>query len=208
MMDIIIQIVIVVIVLIFILKLFHKITINISRPKVNEVDPTSTGERLKKYIIKAGKLNPKTAKTLLLSRTNWSEGGTVARIAGTLPTKNCTRFIIKKGLFGKKLLMYAPTDLHSSLHNKEVILYGVGIESAGGYYYPLPTANRMSNHEVFRIVSKAFESDLRKMLTMDTLQLELEETYHGIAGTRREDEFLKEHEEIIEYEKEPMEYED
>jgi len=208
MMDIIIQIVIVVIVLIFILKLFHKITINISRPKVNEVDPTSTGERLKKYIIKAGKLNPKTAKTILLTRTSWSEGGTIAKVVSTLPTKNCTRFIIKNGFFGKKLLMYCPTDLHSSLHNKEVIIYGVGIESAGGYYYPLPTANRMSNHAVFRIVSKAFESDLRKMLTMDTLQLELEETYQGIAGKHREEEFLKEPENIVEYEKEAAEFED
>ena len=208
MMDMIIQIVIIVIILMFVLKLFHKITVNISRPQINEIDPTSTGERLKKYIIKAGKLNPKTAKTLLLSRTNWSEGGTVARIAGTLPTKNCTRFIIKKGLFSKKLLMYCPTNLHSSLHNKEVILYGVGIESAGGYYYPLPEKKVMSNHEVFRIVSKAFESDLRKMLTMDTLQMELEQTYQGIAGQQREEKFYGEPEEIIEYEKEPGEYED
>lgn len=202
MMDLIIRIVIVVIVLMFILKLFHKITVNINRPKYKEIDPTTTGERLKKYIVKAGKLNPRTATTLLLSRTEWSEGGKVGRIVGCLPTKNCTRFIVKKGFISKKLLMYCPTDLHSSLHNKEVIVYGVGIESAGGYYYPLPNNDsNMTNHQTFRIVSKQFESDLRKMLTMDSMQMEVEQTYQGIAGVQREEEFQGESDEFVEYEK-------
>jgi hypothetical protein len=201
MMDIIITIVIVVLIMFFVLKLFHKITINVNRPKYKEIDPTTTGERLKKYIIKAGKLNPRTARMLLLSRTEWSEGGKIAKIVGCLPTKNCTRFVLRKGFLGKKVLMYCPTNLHSSLHNKEVIVYGVGIESAGGYYYPLPKTD-MSNHQTFEIVSSQFEGDLRKMLTMDSLQMELEQTYKGIAGTGREEDFYDEAEDIIEYEKE------
>lgn len=203
MMDIIVTIIIVVIILIFVLKLFQKVTVNINRPRMRELDPTSTGERLKKYIIKASKLNPRTVNVLLLSRTEWSEGGRIAKVAGCLPTKNCTRFVLKpKSLnpFSKKVLMYCPTNLHSSLHNKEVIVYGVGVESAGGYYYPLPNNSGLSNHETFKIVSSQFEGDLRKMLTMDSLQMELEQTYRGISGYGREEEFYEEPEEIVEYE--------
>jgi hypothetical protein len=202
MLDFIIKAAIVIIVIIFALKIFQRITFNITKGnQVKEIDPTTTGERLKKYLIKAGKINPKTAKIALLSRTNWSEGGKISNISGCLPTKNCTRFILKSSIFGKRYLMYCPTDLHSSLHNKEVIIFGVGIENAGGYYYPLPNGNKMNNYDTFKIVSKQFESDLRKMLTMDSLQMELEQTYRGIAGMGREKEFYDERENIVEYER-------
>jgi len=201
MLDTIVNIVIVVIILLFIFKMFQKITVNISRPaRKQEIDPTSTGERLKKYIVKASKMNPKTAKQVKLSRTKWSEGGKVAKVYGCLPTKNCTRFVLQpRGFFSRKVLMYCPTDLHSSLHNKEIMIYGTSIDSAGGYYYPIPNGQKMKNSEVFQIVSEQFEADLRKMLTMDSLQMELEQTYQGIAGYRREDQFLEEPEEVIEY---------
>jgi len=202
MLNFIISAAIVVVIIIFALKLFQRITVNINRPQIKEIDPTTTGERLKKYLVKAGKLNPKTVKVALLSRTTWSEGGKIASVAGCLPTKNCTRFILRpRFVFGKKYLFYCPTDLHSSLHNKEVLIYGVGIENAGGYYYPLPNGSKMSNYETFRIVAKQFESDLRKMLTMDSLQMELEQTYRGIAGMGREKEFYDERENVVEYER-------
>jgi hypothetical protein len=167
-----------------------------------EIDPTTTGERLKKYIIRAGKLNPKTVNRIILSRTQWSEGGKIASVAGCLPTKNCTRFILRPRLyFGKKTLFYCPTNMHSSLHNKEVIVHGTGIDSAGGYYYPIPSGQILTNAEVFEIVSTQFEADLRRMLTMDSLQMELEQTYKGIAGYGREEEFYNEPEDIVEVER-------
>jgi len=203
-MELLVQIVVIVIVLIFALKFFKKITVNLGGSKLREVDPTSIGERLKKYLVKAGKLNPRTCKVIRLSRTKWSEGGPIAKVVGCLPTKNCTRFVIKKGLFSKKLLMYCPTDMHTTLHNKEVLIHGAGIDNAGGYYYPIPYS-KATNEAIFEIVSAAFENDLRKMLTMDSLQLELEETYSGIAGDYREEDFYDEDEDIVEYEREMAE---
>jgi len=195
------NVIIIVIVLIFIVKIFKKIVINVPRAaRVKEIDPTTTGERLKKYIVKASRLNPKTAKTLKLERTIWSEGGRIGRIAGAMPTKDCTRFIVKRGFFSRKNLFYCPTDMHTSLHNKEVMVNGTSIDTAGGYLYPIP-CNGNDNKTIFKIIAEAFEADLRKMLTMDSLQMELEQTYQGIAGLDRENEFYEEPQEIIEYEK-------
>lgn len=202
MLEWIMNVIIVVIVLIFIVKIFKKIVINVPRAsKPKEIDPTTTGERLKKYIVKVGKMNPKTAKVLKLERTIWSEGGKIGKIAGALPTKDCTRFIVKRGLFSRKILLYCPTDMHTSLHNKEVLIRGTSVDTAGGYLYPIP-CNGKDNKTVFRIVAESFEADLRKMLTMDSLQMELEQTYQGIAGVNREKEFYEEPQEIIEYEEE------
>lgn len=202
MLEWIMNIVIVVIVMIFIVKIFKKIVINVPKAaRVTEIDPTTTGERLKKYMIKASKLNPKTAKTLKLERTIWSEGGRIGRIHGAMPTKDCTRFIVKRGIFSRKNLFYCPTDMHTSLHNKEVMVNGTSIDTAGGYLYPIP-CNGNDNKTIFGVIAEAFEADLRKMLTMDSLQMELEQTYQGIAGLDREGEFYEEPQEIIEYEKE------
>lgn len=196
------NIVIIVIMLIFIVKIFKKIVINVPRAsKIKEIDPTTTGERLKKYLAKASKLNPKTAKIMKLERTIWSEGGKIGKIVGTLPTKDCTRFLVKRNFFSRKNLFYCPTDMHTSLHNKEVMIRGTSIDTAGGYLYPIP-CNGKSNKSVFKIVAESFEADLRKMLTMDSLQMELEQTYQGIAGLDREEEFYEEPQEIVEYEKE------
>lgn len=193
------NIIIVIIILIFIVKIFKKIVVNVPKgTKIREIDPTTTGERLKKYIIKASKLNPKTAKILKLERTIWSEGGKIGKVAGAMPTKDCTRFIVKRGFFARKNLFYCPTNMHTSLHNKEVMINGTSIDTAGGYLYPIP-CNGNDNKTIFRIISEAFEADLRKMLTMDSLQMELEQTYQGIAGLDREDEFYEEPQEIIEY---------
>lgn len=203
MMEFIMQIIIIVIVLIFIVKIFKKIVINVPRAsKIKEIDPTTTGERLKKYLAKASKLNPKTAKVMKLERTIWSEGGKIGKIVGTLPTKDCTRFLVKRNFFSRKNLFYCPTDMHTSLHNKEVLIRGTSIDTAGGYLYPIPCNGKRSNKSVFRIVAESFEADLRKMLTMDSLQMELEQTYQGIAGLDREEEFYEEPQEIVEYEKE------
>lgn len=202
MLEWIMNIVIVVIIMIFIVKIFKKIVINVPRAaKIKEIDPTTTGERLKKYIAKAGKLNPKTAKILKLERTIWSEGGRIGKIVGALPTKDCTRFIVKRHIFARKNLFYCPTDMHTSLHNKEVLISGTSIDTAGGYLYPIP-CNGKDNKTIFRIIAESFEADLRKMLTMDSLQMELEQTYQGIAGLDREEEFYEEPQEIVEYEKE------
>jgi hypothetical protein len=200
--SIILLIVVIVIVLMFVVKIVKKVNVNLGKPTAVEVDPTSIGERMKKYLVKASKVNPKTARLAILSRTTWSEGGKIARIYGCIPTKDCTRFILQTHRFlSKKILMYCPTDLHSSLHNKEIMIYGVSVDSAGGYYYPIPDKNVMSNKQVFKIVSEAFETDLRRMLTMDSLQMELEQTYKGIAGIEKEKEFNEEPIEFVEPEK-------
>lgn len=196
--NFIITIVIVIIFLSMILKFFHGLKLSITKGKERKkLDPTSTGERLKKYFIQAVKLNPKTAKNLYLERTSWGEGGKIGRIVGHISDKDCTAFVIKKSLIGKKQLLYCPLDMHTSLHQKNVIVRGVSLHSAGGYLWPVPDGEGMTK-TVFKVVSRAFEKDLRRMAAMDIPQIEIEQIYEGITGYNRDESFYDEPEEIEE----------
>lgn len=196
--DFIITIVIIIIFLSMVLKFLKGLTINIKKNVEREkLDPTTTGERLKKYFIQAVKLNPKTAKTLYLQRTDWGEGGKIGRIVGHISDKDCTAFIIKRSIIGKKQLLYCPVDMHTTLHQKNIIIHGVSLHSAGGYLWPIPLKEQKTN-KVFKIVSRAFEKDLRRMITMDAPQIEVEQIYEGITGYNRDEAFYDEPETIEE----------
>jgi len=197
-------IVTVVIIIIFvgmILKFLRGITLNITKKvEKGKLDPTTTGERLKKYIIQAVKFNPKTAKRLYLERTKYGEGGKIGKIVGHLSDKDCTSFIVKRSIISKKELLYCPVNMHTSLHQKNVIINAVSLNSAGGYLYPIPK-NRPTK-DVFNIVARQFEKDIRKMVTFDTPQIEVEQLYEGITGFNRDESFYKEPETIEEREEE------
>lgn len=186
---------------------FLKLAMNtIQKVKVNlgpqykkvDLDPTSTGERLKQYIIQAVKFNPKTANKLYLERTNWSEGGRIGNVIGHLTDKDCTAFIIKNRTFSrKKQLLYCPVDMHTSLHQKTVIIRAASLHSAGGYLWPVPKDDR-STHVVFKIVASAFEKDLKRMQKMDMPQIEIEQIYEGMTGFDRDETFYDEPSDIDE----------
>ena len=179
------------------IRFIRNITVNVyKKAEKDKLDPTSTGERLKLYFIQAAKMNPKTAKHLLLERTEWAEGGKIGRVVGHMTDKDCTTFIIKKGLiFGLKFLLYCPVDMHTTLHQKDVIIHGVSIHSAGGYLWPVPK-EKGETAAVFLIVAAAFEKDLKRMMTMDVPQIEVEQIYEGITGFKRDKAFYDEPEEI------------
>lgn len=168
------------------------------RTRTRELDPTSTGERLKAYIIQAVKFNPKTATKLYLERTNWSEGGRIGNVVGHLTDKDCTAFIIKNRRFTrKKQLLYCPVDMHTSLHQKTVIIRAASLHSAGGYLWPVPKDER-DTHSIFKIVADAFVKDLKRMQQMDMSQIEIEQIYEGMTGFDRDESFYDEPSDIEE----------
>lgn len=196
--NFIITIVIVIIMAGMILKFLRGMTINIYKRKEKQrLDPTTTGERLKLYLIQAAKINPKTAKYLLLERTKYNEGGKIGKIVGYITDKDVTTFIIKKNMIGTKYLVYVPVDLHTSLHQKNVICNGVSISSAGGYLWLVPADQTLAK-ETFEITASAFERDLKRMMAMDIPQIEVEQIYEGITGYERDEAFYDEEEEINE----------
>lgn len=149
--------------------------------------PTSVGERLKKYIVKASKSNPTYVKELYLRRTEYNPGGYIGRVVGVLPTKYATRFIFKNHRLGWMKLMYCPTHMHSSIHSRQVIINGVGLDNAGGFYYPLP-GSAIENSKAFQIFKNALNIDLKRMQIVDVMQLEQEQTYASISGPSDYDE--------------------
>ena len=206
--------IITVIIFYFFLKLFlnfiKKIQINSGpRYKRHDLDPTSTGERLKQYIIQAVKYNPKTATKLVLERTAWAEGGTIGKIVGHLTDKDCTAFIVKIGFFTrKKQLLYCPVDMHTSLHQKIVVIRAASIHSAGGYLWPVPNDDK-STHTTFKAISEAFVKDLKRMQRMDMPQIEIEQIYEGMTGFDRDESFYDEPSDIDErYEMEEVDEND
>ena len=153
------------------------------------IRPMSVGERLKKYIVKASKSNPHNVKTICLRTTEYSSGGRIGRVVGVLPTKNCTRFLFKNRRLGWMKLMYCPTDMHTSLHSNQVTINAIGLDNAGGFYYPVP-ANR-SAQNVFRIFKEALNIDLKRMQIVDMMQLEQEQLYSSIAGSSAQEEIVR-----------------
>lgn len=193
-----IPIIVAVVLGVFILKMFLSFIQGIPRRARTDIEPTNIGDRLKKYLVKASQANPHTAKVLKIRRTKYNEGGTVGYITGAVPTRTYTRFIFKTGRFGFKKVLYCPSNIHTSLHYREVFLNAVALENAGGFYYTIPYEG-MSNSQAFHIAHTAFLSDLKKMEIMDVHQLELEQVYSGISGIDRERELVEEAPEDIEY---------
>jgi len=184
--------------IIIIWKMVKSMTQGVVQRRKVDINPTSVGDRLKKYLVKSGKANPQTAKILKIRRTKFNEGGKVGFVHSAVPTRDCTRFIFKTGRFGFKKVLYCPSSLHSSLHYKEVFIDAVSLENAGGFYYPIPYKN-MTNTEAFTIANSAFKIDLKKMQIMDVHQLEIEQIYSSIAGTGTERELTHSAPEDIEY---------
>jgi hypothetical protein len=194
--NLIITLVIIAVFFFLIIKFIKGMTVNIyKKTEIEKLDPTSTGERLKKYIIQASKMNPKTAKSLYLERTEWGEGGKIGHVVGHITDKDTTSFIIRKHFIGRKYLLYCPVDMHTTLHQKHVIIHGVSIHSAGGYLWPTPKGDEATS-DVFMVVSAAFEKDLKRMVTMDVPQIEVEQIYEGITGFKRDRSFYEEPEDI------------
>jgi hypothetical protein len=156
-----------------------------------EQPPSTTGDRLKKYIYNARKGNPRIAKHLMMKRTPYNTGGYIGRIVGVLPTRYCTRFIFKAHWWQRwnYQLMYCPTGMHTSLHSHDVMIDGSGLDNAGGFYYPIPS-DTQENYKVFEIISDALKIDLKKMQIVDTMQVEYDQVMSAIAGKETTDEFI------------------
>lgn len=161
----------------------------LGRPK--EAPPSSTGDRLKKYFNNARKGNPKVVKTLHMKRSPFNSGGWIGYCVGVLPTRNCTRFIFKKHWWQmwNFCLMYCPTYMHTSLHGQDVMIEGVGLDNAGGFYYPIPD-DKQTNYDVFKLISDAVKIDVKKMQVIDTIQVEYDQVMSAIAGKETAEEFI------------------
>lgn len=79
--------------------------------------------------------------------------------------------------------------MHTSLHSQDVMIAGVGLDNAGGFYYPIPD-DEQKNYDVFRIISDAVKIDLKKMQIIDTMQVEYDQVMNAIAGRETTDEFI------------------
>jgi hypothetical protein len=156
-----------------------------------QLPPSTTGDRLKKYLFNSRKGNPKSVKHLYMKRSPFNPGGFIGYCSGALPTRYCTRFIFKQHWWQRwnLQLMYCPTTMHTSLHSQDVMIAGVGLDNAGGFYYPIPD-DEQKNYDVFRIISDAVKIDLKKMQIIDTMQVEYDQVMNAIAGRETTDEFI------------------
>lgn len=189
---------------VFIIKMVLSFMKGMPHRARTDIQPTSMGDRLKKYLVNAGKANPRTARIIKIRRTKFNEGGKVGYVVAAVPTRTYTRFVFKTALWGFKKVLYCPTGMHTSLHYKEVFINCVALDNAGGFYYPIPYS-KASNAMVFKLCHTAFKSDLKKMQVMDVHQLEVEQTYSGISGIDREREIVEDSSEDIEYVEQPEE---
>ena len=177
------------------------------KPQDKLAPPSTTGERLKKYLYNSRKSNPKVAKDLYLKRSPFNAGGWIGHCVGVLPTRHCTRFIFKIHWWQRWnfQLMYCPTSMHTSLHSPDVMIGGVGLDNAGGFYYPIP-ADNTKNYAVFKIVSDAVKIDIKKMQIVDTIQVEYDQVMSAIAGKETSDEFIEmSPEDMVEKQQQPAE---
>lgn len=143
-------------------------------------DPESVGDRLKKYLILAAKINPRKSKILKMSRTEYNEGGKFGRLKGVITGGDVTRFVFKRWIIGFSRVMYCPVYMHSSLHQREVFIHAVGIENNSGFYFPIPY--KQKNLEAYTLTFDAFKKDLKKMERMDTQQIEVEQVVEAMIG--------------------------
>ena len=164
---------------------------NFGMQRPEEMPPSSTGDRLKKYLYNSRKGNPRIAKHLLMKRSPFNTGGFIGYCVGVLPTHYCTRFIFKQKWWQRwgYQLLYCPTSMHTSLHSQDVMIAGVGLDNAGGFYYPIPD-DKAKNYEVFRIVADAIKIDLKKMEIIDIAQIEYDQTISAIAGKETTEDFI------------------
>jgi hypothetical protein len=157
-----------------------------------EMAPSTTGDRLKRYLFNARKGNPKIAKQIWMKRSPFNTGGFIGYCVGVLPTRYCTRFIFKRNWWQQwnYQLMYCPTSMHTSLHSRDIMIAGVGLDNAGGFYYPIPSDTR-KNYEIFKIVANAIKIDLKKMQIIDTSQVEYDQVMSAIAGEQMTTDFIE-----------------
>lgn len=159
-----------------------------------QFDPESVGDRLKKYLILAAKINPRKAKILKMTRTEYNEGGKFGRIKGVITGGDVTRFVFKRWIIGFSRVMYCPVYMHSTLHQKEVFVQGIGIENNSGFYFPIPYSK--TNLAAYTLTFDAFKKDLKKMERMDTQQIEVEQVIEAMIGTSSTEDIIEAPEEV------------
>jgi hypothetical protein len=179
-------------IMIFVIYIMVRKMLGNFRPKDKLAPPSTTGERLKKYLHNSRKGNPKVVKEIYMKRTPFNAGGWIGHCVAVLPTRHCTRFIFKQHWWQTHSyqLMYCPTSMHTSLHSTDVMIGGVGLDNAGGFYYPIPSDETL-NYSVFKIVSDAVKIDIKKMQIIDTIQVEYDQVMSAIAGKATSDEFIE-----------------
>lgn len=142
------------------------------------------GDRLKKYLYNAGKLNAARCNTLYMRNSDKNSGGKLGKIIGVIPSEYVTRFVIKRGwIMGVKKFVYCPTAMHTNLSGKEVYIDAIGIENAGGFYFPVPDKS-FDNKKVFNATRAAFRADMQKMQVFDMEQIIPTQVEKAIAGER------------------------
>lgn len=139
------------------------------------------GDRLRVYLIRAGKLNPQNCKVLKLRRTKYNNGGKIGKIAGCIPSRFVTRFIIKRHILSGRQIIYVPVDMHSSLLCKDVVLDSLGLENSGGFYYPHPYDNTLKK-KIFDLFKTALNIDLHNHFITDLLVASPTQVEKSISG--------------------------
>ncbi len=151
-------------------------------PSKKEYVSKDAGDRLKKYLFNAGKVNAARCKNLYIRNTSTNKGGKLGNIVGVIPSEYVTRFIIKRGLImGEKKFVYCPTTMHTNLSGKDVYVDAIGIENAGGFYFPTP-GGKYNIKRVFEAARAAFRADLQKMQVFDMEQIIPTQVEKAIAG--------------------------
>lgn len=189
-----IPVAIIIFIALYLLRMMKGITKGVKFGGKKQFDPESVGDRLKKYIILASKVNPRKSKMLKMSRTEYSEGGKIGRIKGVITSGDVTKFVFKRWIIGFSRVMYCPVYMHSALHQREVFVKAIGVENNSGFYFPIPYDKK--NLEAYILTFDAFKRDLKKMERMDTQQIEVEQVQSAMIGTSRTDDIIEAPEEV------------
>jgi len=104
-----------------------------------------------------------------------------------------------------ELSTHVLSDFYAYITSPDVMIGGVGLDNAGGFYYPIP-ADNTKNYAVFKIVSDAVKIDIKKMQIVDTIQVEYDQVMSAIAGKETSDEFIEmSPEDMVEKQQQPAE---
>jgi len=139
------------------------------------------GERLKKYIINAVRLNKNACKELKLRRTKYASGGKIGKIYGALASKFVTVFVIKRTMLSGKQIIFVPIDYHSSLLCKSVVISAVALTNSAGVYYPIPF-DKTQKKKLFDLMGTQYTILMNEMFITDLRMITPSQIEMAIAG--------------------------
>ena len=180
-------------VVVLIVQIVNIFASSFGKMSVKEIIPKFAADRIKKEDIHASKLNPHVCKYLYISESGNYAGGKIGKIIGIRPHNDFTKFIVKRGIFGRKIIVLCPRNRHTSLHGKDVIIYAHAIGDIGGFYFPEYDG---SEFDIVNMLYNRIKKDIHHRMLVDLGQIKQRQLEAAIAGSKVEKEMREKWEAI------------